>query len=173
MGLISKIIDHIHSSISPVSYAKKLGVKIGEDVNLMGSPIWGSEPYLISIGDHTTVSFECAFITHDGGVVRYRKEERYKSLLKIGTIKIGSNCFIGARSTFLPGVEVGDNSIVGACSLVTKSIPSGEVWAGVPAKFITKTTDYLEKCLAETPDYDLENFRNNKEQEIKRIFNLK
>ncbi len=172
MGLISKIKNLIQRSMSPVSYAKKIGVKIGEDVNLIGSPNWGSEPYLIQIGDHTTVSFDCAFITHDGAVVRYREQERYKKIIKVGEIKIGNHCFIGARSTFLPGVEVGDNSVVGACSLVTKNIPSGEVWGGVPAKFITKTSDYLEKCLAETPDYDLENFRNNKEQEIKHMLNL-
>lgn len=172
MSFISSIINYIQRSRSPVSYAKKLGVRIGEDVNLMGSPNWGSEPYLIQIGDHTTVSFECAFITHDGAVVRYRKQERYKKIIKVGEIKIGNHCFIGARSTILPGVEIGDNSIVGACSLVTKSIPPGEVWGGVPAKFITKTEDYLEKCLAESPDYDIENFRNNKEQEIKRMLNM-
>lgn len=173
MNIIAKIINHIQSITSPVSYAKKIGVRIGEDVHLMGSPNWGSEPYLIKIDDFTTVSYDCAFITHDGAVVRYRKQERYKNIIKVGEIKIGKHCFIGARSTILPGVEIGDNSIVGACSLVTKSIPPGEVWGGVPAKFITTTSDYLEKCLAETPEYDFENFRANKEQELKRMFNLK
>lgn len=46
------------------------------------------------------------------------------------------NAFIGAHSTILKGVTVGENAIVGACSLVSKDIPANEIWAGNPAKFI-------------------------------------
>ena len=42
----------------------------------------------------------------------------------------GNNCFIGARSTILPGVTIGDNSIVAVGAVVNKSIPSGEVCVG-------------------------------------------
>lgn len=45
---------------------------------------------------------------------------------------------IGAGSTILPGIEIGENAMVGAGSVVTKNIPSGEVWAGNPAKFLRK-----------------------------------
>lgn len=51
---------------------------------------------------------------------------------------IGNDVFIGAHSTILKGVSIGSNSIVGACSVVTKDIPSNEIWAGNPAKFIRK-----------------------------------
>lgn len=51
-------------------------------------------------------------------------------MLRYGKIIIGNNCFIGARSTILPGVTIGDNSIIGAESLVTKDIPAGEIWGG-------------------------------------------
>lgn len=53
-------------------------------------------------------------------------------------IKINNNVFIGAHCIILKGVEIGENSIIGAGSIVTKTIPSNEIWAGNPAKFIRK-----------------------------------
>lgn len=53
-------------------------------------------------------------------------------------IHICKNVFLGTQSTILKGVTIGENSIIGACSLVTKDIPENEVWAGVPAVFIKK-----------------------------------
>jgi acetyltransferase-like isoleucine patch superfamily enzyme len=49
-------------------------------------------------------------------------------------IILGENVWIGAGVTVLPGCVIGDNSIVGAGSVVTKCIPENEIWAGVPAK---------------------------------------
>jgi acetyltransferase-like isoleucine patch superfamily enzyme len=49
---------------------------------------------------------------------------------------IGDHVFIGAHSTILKGITIGENSIVGSCSVVTKNIPPNEIWAGNPAKFI-------------------------------------
>ena len=49
---------------------------------------------------------------------------------------IENNVFIGAHSTILKGVHIGENSIIGAGSVVTKSIPDNEIWGGNPAKFI-------------------------------------
>lgn len=80
----------------------------------------GSEPWLIQLGNHTEISFDCAFITHDGSTWVFREEQRYSKVLRFGKIVIGNNCFIGARSTILPGVVIGDNCIIGAGSLVTK-----------------------------------------------------
>ena len=57
---------------------------------------------------------------------------------KSAPITIENDAFIGARCIILKGVTIGENSIVGAGSVVTKSIPANEIWAGNPAKFIRK-----------------------------------
>lgn len=157
---------------NPIKYAQKIGVHMGERCRLNGSPDWGSEPWLIQIGNHTEISFDCAFITHDGSTWVFREKKRYNKVLRFGKIVIGNNCFIGARSTILHGITIGDNSIVGAGSLVTKSIPSGEVLGGgVPAKFLGSTIDFAEKCLRESPEYNEEDFKLNRRNEIERILN--
>lgn len=51
-------------------------------------------------------------------------------------IEIKDNAFIGAYSIVLKGVVIGKNSIIGAGSLVTKSVPDNQIWGGNPAKFI-------------------------------------
>lgn len=114
----------------PVSYARKKGVTVGSNCNFTGHPNFGSEPYLVTIGDHVLISFDCAFVTHDGAVYTAKGITGRNDLWKYGKIKIGNNVSIGARSVIMPGVSVGDNSVIGACSLVTKPIPSGEVWGG-------------------------------------------
>lgn len=56
-------------------------------------------------------------------------------------IHICDGAFIGAHSIILKGVTIGEKSIVGAGSVVTKNIPSGEIWAGNPARFIRKINE--------------------------------
>lgn len=55
-------------------------------------------------------------------------------------IRLKRYSFIGAHSTILRGVEVGERSIVAAGSIVVKSIPDHELWGGAPAKFLRKLT---------------------------------
>ncbi len=51
-------------------------------------------------------------------------------------VEIKDCAFIGAHSTILKGVTIGENSIIGACSVVTQNVPDNQMWAGNPAKFI-------------------------------------
>jgi acetyltransferase-like isoleucine patch superfamily enzyme len=55
-------------------------------------------------------------------------------------ITIGRNVWLGAHVIVLPGVTIGDNTVIGAGSVVTASIPEGEIWAGVPARRIRSTS---------------------------------
>jgi len=55
------------------------------------------------------------------------------------TIIVGNNAFVGARAMILPGVSIGEKAIIGAMSVVSKSVPKNEVWAGNPASLLKKT----------------------------------
>ena len=128
---------------------RNLGVKIGENVCLVGpiSPvIFSSEPYLVSIGDNTTVSFDVVFVTHDAAtrVIRNLPNGDPETVI-YGPISVGKNCFIGCRSVILPNVTIGDNSIIGAGSLVNRDIPANTVAAGNPCKVICSLEEYREK----------------------------
>ena len=56
--------------------------------------------------------------------------------VKTAEVVIEDNVFIGSNCTILKGTHIGHNSVIGANSVVTKAIPAGETWAGIPAKRI-------------------------------------
>jgi len=58
-----------------------------------------------------------------------------------GDVRIGCNVWLGAHVIVLPGVTIGNNAVVGAAAVVTKSVPSGETWVGVPARKVEKPRD--------------------------------
>lgn len=128
---------------------KKKGMKVGKGCDFVSpGPNFGSEPYLIEIGNNTTVSFDVAFVTHDAGTRVLRNlatNEKEKQTVIYGKIIVGNNCFIGCRTTILPGVKIGDNTIIGAGSLVNRDIPANSVAAGVPCKVICSLEEYKEK----------------------------
>lgn len=57
---------------------------------------------------------------------------------KFLTTKVNQGASIGANSTILPGIEIGENSLIAAGSVVTKNIPENEIWKGNPARFYKK-----------------------------------
>lgn len=155
---------------NPVGYVRKTGAKVGPGSLFMDHPKLGSEPYLITIGEQTNVSFGCSFVTHDGGRwVLDRLFPQYAPFARFGKIIVGNNCFIGCRSTLLPDVCIGDNCVIGAGSVVTRNVPSGEVWGGIPARFICKIEDYRERMHARKHNIDWKAYWQNKEKELLRV----
>jgi len=81
-------------------------------------------PAGIHVDAHTYVAFDARILSHD--MTRNLRTDT----------RIGKNCFIGGRSLILPGVTIGDSCIVGAGSVVTRSVPPFSIIAGNPAKVI-------------------------------------
>jgi acetyltransferase-like isoleucine patch superfamily enzyme len=103
-------------------------VKIGNNVTIKcGVQIWDG----IEIEDNVFIGANVTF-TND----KYPKSKNPDwTLLKTRICKGAS---IGAGSTILPGITIGTNAVVGAGSVVTKSIPDNELWLGNPARFVRK-----------------------------------
>ena len=152
--MIRSFVDFIRSKRSPINYARSIGVQVGENCRLIsiksGVGTFGSEPYLVSIGDHVTVAGGVQFVTHDGGVWVFREKE--PDIDVFGPIKIGNNVFIGFNSILMPGVTVADNVVIGAGSVVASDVPPNSVVAGVPAKVI-KTIDEYRLSISERADF--------------------
>tara|TARA_B100000767_G_C19702541_1_gene509075 strand:- start:634 stop:1191 length:558 start_codon:yes stop_codon:yes gene_type:complete len=91
----------------------------------------------IVIGENTRVGHGCSFLSEDH-IYKNKKKPIYLQG-KIGKkIVIGKNCLIGAKVTFLKGVNIGDNCIIGSGAVVTKNFLKNTIIAGVPAKALKK-----------------------------------
>ena len=86
----------------------------------------------ISIGDNCLIASNCKFIDHNHGFSDLNKPIRLQSP-KISPIIIEDNVWIGTSCIILKGVTIGSGSIIGASSVVTKNVPSNEIWCGSPA----------------------------------------
>jgi acetyltransferase-like isoleucine patch superfamily enzyme len=150
MRRVKQILEYIFKflfcKISPINYAKYIGVKIGQNVIFYGMKpfMFSTEPWLITIGNNVHIAADCMFITHDGGTLILRN--KIPDLELTAPINIGNNVYIGLRTIILPGVTIGNNVIIGAGSIVTKGIPDNSVSAGVPARVIKSLDEYLLKA---------------------------
>ncbi|MFT6128006.1 acyltransferase [Patiriisocius sp. Uisw_017] len=142
--LYKKLYNSTYAALNHVGYAKKIGVNMGENICIYGNPnsMFGTEPWIITMGNNVHITREVLFVTHDGGTLLYRNE--YPDLEITAPITIGNDVYIGVRAIILPGVNIGDNVVVAAGSIVTKDLPSNGVYGGIPAKFIKSADDYLE-----------------------------
>lgn len=130
-------------------WAKKIGVNftMGE-LYLYGNVYWGTEPWLITIGNNVHITAGVKFLNHDGGTLVYRNQIPDLEITK--PITIGNDVYIGNNVMILPGVHIGNNVIIGAGAVVSKDIPDNSVAVGVPARVIKTADEYLEKIKRES-----------------------
>lgn len=148
--LLKKIFSTIRRKIKMSRYNdftiaehfRSLGAQIGENSRIEIRD-FGPEPYLIKIGNHCTIAQNVAFLVHDGATWVFTEE--IPSLQKFGPVQIMDNCFIGYNAVIMGNVTIGPNSVVGAGSIVTRSVPANVVAAGNPARVICTIEEYKEK----------------------------
>lgn len=125
--------------LSPLEkQARKAGCIIGKE-NYIASRFWSSEAYLIQIGSHCQITAGVRMLTH--GCIR----DKYPYFDCFGKVTIGNYVYLGTNSLIMPGVTIGDNVLVAAGSVVTKSIPSNVVVGGSPAKVLCSLEDYIQR----------------------------
>jgi acetyltransferase-like isoleucine patch superfamily enzyme len=95
-----------------------------------------AEPFLIGMGNNVFIGTGVTLITHSMENSMFNNINGGNLLPQVGVIEFGDNIFVGANTTIMYGVHIGNNCIIAANSVVTHDIPEGSVVAGVPAKII-------------------------------------
>lgn len=129
---------------NPIGPNRKCIIFVDNDAELIiGNHVGLSQCALVStchllIEDHVKIGGGTSVFTSDFHALnpQERAGTSDHAKRKNAPVHIKRNAFIGANCLVLKGVTIGENSIIGAGSVVTKSVPDNELWAGNPAKFI-------------------------------------
>jgi len=172
LGKYTQLEDHVFLSAlgkSPISLGNY--VRIGAFSRLVISTSFDNIGAFIKIGNHVGIG-EFAYLGGAGGLEigddciigqyfschpeNHQFEDPLKLIRLQGTtrkgIKIGNNCWVGAKVTILDGVTIGNNCVIAAGAVVTKNMPDGSLIGGVPAK-VLKTISENEKIISEVNTY--------------------
>jgi len=103
----------------------------------------------LRIGHDALIASGCKFIDHNHGM-QVGTPMRQQSQME-GAIVLGNDVWLGVNAVVLRGVHIGDGAVVGAGSVVTKSVPAGEIWAGIPARCIGYRQDRAAAGQANEP----------------------
>lgn len=112
------------------------GMKIGNNVGLGTHGHYGSGAGFVEIGDNTIFGNYVSIHPENHVVSDLSIPIRLQGVYSKGGVKIGNNCWIGAKVTILDGTEIGDGCIVAAGAVVTGKFPAYSIIGGIPAKII-------------------------------------
>ena len=116
-----------HSKLTKYNYIVQYpeNLKTGKNFDI-GTFCYINCQYGVETQDDVQIGSHCSIYSHS--TIDNKK----------GKVILKKNCRIGTHSTIMPGVTIGENSIIGAYSFVTKDIPKNEIWFGVPATYNKK-----------------------------------
>jgi maltose O-acetyltransferase len=116
------------------------GLELGDRVFIgQGVFLDTGHPWLISIGEDSMITAGTVVLTHDASA------KLQTGFTKIGRVTIGKRVFVGAGAVILPGSTIGDDSIVGALTVVRGDVPAGSVVIGNPAVIVSDVESFAEK----------------------------
>lgn len=168
--MLRLLFERIKCMRDPIKYWRKKGVTIGENCEIYANVGFGSEPYLIHIGNKVRINSKVTLVTHDGGVWVLRNlYEELQDIDRFGAISIGNNVHIGTGAVIMPGVTIGDNCVIGVGAIVTKNIPSNSVAVGVPARVIETIEEYKEKNIDRFEHTKMMNYEQKKEYLLNKL----
>jgi acetyltransferase-like isoleucine patch superfamily enzyme len=111
------------------------GEVIVEDKTVMGQECTISAYRHVRIGEQCVIADRAMFIDFDHGTVEVERPTRVQGIYK-RDVDVGSNVWVGYGACVLRGARVGDNSVIGTNSVVTKDVPANAVVGGVPARIL-------------------------------------
>ena len=97
----------------------------------------------IYVGDYTMIGPNVTIATAGHPILPVLREQAYQYN---ASVHIGRNCWLGAGVIVLPGVTIGDNSVIGAGSIVTKDIPANVIAVGNPCRVLREISDHDREC---------------------------
>jgi maltose O-acetyltransferase len=150
--LVKRLIFGYRSSQEAyIAHLRKCGVKVGEHVEIFdprNTVIETLNPHLMEIGDHVSMSGKVTILNHDYSVCVLKKLKEGEILGKQRATKIGNNVFLGYGCCILPGAVIEDNTIIGACAVVSGRLEGNSVYAGNPARRLSSVEEFYDKIKA-------------------------
>lgn len=149
-----KLLIQMNNATQPAEIRKLLGSIVGSPVDEstdVFTPLYINYGRNIRIGKNVFINFDCVFldlggITIEDGVLIAPKVSLlseghpiavdHRHSLTVGHIHIKRKAWIGANATILPGVTIGENSVVASGAVVSKDVPDNVIVGGIPAKVI-------------------------------------
>ena len=115
------------------------GVHFGDGLSIgngSGIGAFSNVPSNVTIGENVMVGQELLVYTQNHCMERTDLPMKEQGMSESKPVFIGNDVWIGSRVTILPGVHIGNGSVIGAGAVVTKNVPDYEVWGGNPAHYL-------------------------------------
>lgn len=142
---LKRILRRRPSNEELIEQLKAQGAQIGDRLHLYGTVHIDTQfPFMLSIGNDVEITTGVHILNHDYSWSVIKKATG-QLLGGVGPVDIGNNVFIGSGSLILMNTHIGNNTIVGARSVVSGTFPDNVVIAGTPAKVICSLDEFIEK----------------------------